>query len=346
LPPASDWRTQAAIVFGLHAAHQLFESLRIDHALLFAGPLDVIAHKADEVLRTSLHIVAVVAALQLLDRPRASRRNRTPRALLALAAAASASAVVVAHLFPYEPLAVRVGGSASLEAWFWYSLWRNMLIGLFALVAVDGLRRRQQAVEQLATAQERGRLVRQQLASAQLLAIQARVDPQLLFDMLAAVKRGYEQDAQRAEALLDDLTAFLRAALPRLRSAHSTLEVEVGLVRSYARLLRGAGAAPIELAIDLPADLAMARFPPGVLLPLLAGVADGAACGPRSIALDARLHGSALRVRVVDSAGPAAATLERLRRSLRDLYAEHGRLRLLAQAPGAGVELEVPHERA
>jgi hypothetical protein len=66
------------------------------------------------------------------------------------------------------------------------------------------------------------------------------VDPQLLFDMLAAVKRFYEQDVTRAEALLDDLTAFLRVALSRLRSAQSTLELEFGLVQSYVRLLRGA----------------------------------------------------------------------------------------------------------
>jgi LytS/YehU family sensor histidine kinase len=234
----------------------------------------------------------------------------------------------------------RRASSASTAVWFWYTLWMNMMIGIIALVIIDGLRERQKAVNHLAAAQEQGRIVRQQLASAQLLAIQARVDPQLLFDMLAAVKGFYEKDVARAEQLLDELSAFLRAALPRLRSARSTLEVECGLVHSYVRLLRGAGAASIELKVELPADLATAGFPAGVLLPLLAG----ASATPRRIALVASAQGMALRIGVSDTNTPADATLERLRRSLFAMYGERGRLHLLPR-PGARIELEVPLER-
>jgi LytS/YehU family sensor histidine kinase len=189
--------------------------------------------------------------------------------------------------------------------------------------------------------QEQGRIVRQQLASAQLLAIQARVDPQLLFDMLATVKRYYERDAARAEQLLDELSDFLRAALPRLRSARSTLEVEFGLVQRYLRLLRGAGAAPVELAVELPARLATAAFPAGVLLPLLAGAAGPARC----VALDAGTHEMALRVCLSDTNTPAEATLERLRRSLSALYGERANLQLRPQGRGARIEMELPLER-
>ena len=38
--PASDWRLQAAIVFGLELVHLSFESVRTDHALILAGPLE------------------------------------------------------------------------------------------------------------------------------------------------------------------------------------------------------------------------------------------------------------------------------------------------------------------
>ena len=152
------------------------------------------------------------------------------------------------------------------------------MIGGMALVIIDRLRQRQQGVQQLAQAQEHGRVVRQQLAAAQLQTIQARVDPQLLFDMLAAVKRFYERDAQRAELMLDELAAFLRAALPRLRSARSTLEIEFDLVRSYVRLLRWCADAPVELDIRQPEALATAAFPAGVLLPLLIGPATAARC--------------------------------------------------------------------
>jgi hypothetical protein len=338
--PASEWRTQAAIVFGLELAHLTFESVRTDHALLFAGLLDWAAYKSDEVIRMSFNIAAATLALQWIDRFGTTRPHRTLAAVLSMAAAALAGAAMGVWLPPYEPDAVRVGASASTAVWFWYTLWTYSLVNVLALVAIDGLRRRQHAVNHLTIAQERGQIVRQQLASAQLLAIQARVDPQFLFDMLAAVKGFYEHDAARAERLLDELSAFLRAALPRLRSARSTLEIECGLVQRYVQLLRGAGAASIDLKVELRPDLAMAVFPAGVLLPLFTGSADTHRC----IALSAAAMHADLCVRVVDTAAPADATLQRLQRSLSALHGERGKLRLLPEGSGARIELEVPLE--
>lgn len=340
--PAAKWRTQAAIVFGLELAHLAFESVRTDHVLLFAGPLDWVTYKGDELIRMSFNIATATMALQFIDRFGALRPHRTPAAVLLMAAAALAGATLGVCLPPSEPHAVRFGASASTAVWFWYTLWTYTLVNVLALVAIDGLRRRQQAVNHLAIAQERGQIVRQQLASARLLAIQARVDPQFLFDMLAAVKGFYEHDAARAERLLDELSAFLRAALPRLRSARSTLEIECGLVQRYVQLLRGAGSASIDLEIDLPADLAAAVFPAGVLLPLLSVSVQARRC----IALSATATHAALCVRVIDTAAPADATLQRLQRSLSALHGERGKLRLLPQGSGARIELEVPLEPA
>ena len=64
---------------------------------------------------------------------------------------------------------------------------------------------------------------RRRLVEAQLQAMQARVDPQMFFDTLDTVQRLYTSDPRRAEGLLDELIVFLRAALPRLRTASSTL---------------------------------------------------------------------------------------------------------------------------
>jgi type II secretory pathway pseudopilin PulG len=339
--PASAWRRYAAIMFALQMAHLLFESVRTDHALSL-GLLDWLAYKGDEVIRQSLNVAAAGIALQFIDRLRAPRPHRTPAALAAMTAAGLASAAAAAFMFSYEPVAVRVGASASTAVWFWYTLWMNTLIGVLALVAIDSLRGRQQAVTRLTAVQEQGRIARQQLASAQLLAIQARVDPQLLFDMLGAVKRSYEQDVARAEELLDELSAFLRAALPRLRSACSTLEIEFALVQSYARLLRDAGTAHIDLRIALPDALASAAFPPGVLMPLLAS----AAATPRRVTLEASARGAGLCIQVSDTTTPAAVTLERLRGSLSALYGERGQLQVQPLGAGVQLALEVPLEPA
>ncbi len=345
--PPSAWPRYAAIVFALQMAHLVFESVRTDHALSFADLLDWLSFKGDELMRQSLNVGAATMALQFIDRLRAPRPQRTPAALAAMMLAGLASAATAAFMFPYEPVAVRVGASASTAVWFWYSLWMNTMIGVLALVAIDGLRGRQQAVNRLAAVQEQGRIVRQQLASAQLLAIQARVDPQLLFDMLGAVKRFYAQDVAHAERLLDELSAFLRAALPRLRSASSTLEVEFGLVQSYALLLRSAGTANIDLQIKLPDALASAAFPAGVLMPLLASAAAPARCITlEASTLGAGTRGATLHIRVSDTTTPAAATLERLRSSLSALYSERSRLQVLPMGAGVQLVLEVPNASA
>lgn len=342
LPPASDWRLQAAIVFGLELAHLSFESVRTDHALLLAGPGDWLAYKGDEILRQSINVITAVAALQFIDRLPRARPHRTPFAWLVMLASGLSSASLAAFALPHEPVAVRLGASASVEVWFWYTWWVYTVIGGMALVAIDRLRQRQQVAQQLAQAQEHGRLVRQQLAAAQLQTIQARVDPQLLFDMLAAVKRLYERDAQRAEQVLDELAGFLRAALPRLRNARSTLEIEFALVQGHVRLLRWSDGAPVGLDVRLPDALANASFPAGLLLPLLVGPATAA----RRITLEARVQDDALQVRLIDTCAPTGAVLDRLRQSLHGLYSAQGRLQVRRLGAGAQIDMEVPLEPA
>jgi LytS/YehU family sensor histidine kinase len=236
---------------------------------------------------------------------------------------------------------------ASPAALVWYFVWFHIVTGVLAIVTLGELRRRRQAVNRLAAVQEQSRATRQQLAHSKLQAIQARVDPRFLFDMLGAVKRLYGLDAQRAERLLDELNAFLRAALPRLRSARSSLGVEVELVASQQRLVQNAFDVPVGFAPRLPEALSDAVFPAGVLLPLTAPQADH---GAHPIELEAEAAEQRLRVSVATARTPDDATLDRLRAALADLYGEHAGLRLVPGPRRGGgqatiVELELPHER-
>lgn len=349
LPPrtraaAAPWRVETAIVVGLLACDMLVNQFRIYNTFAFPTPASYLVQLADVASRWLLAVPVLVVALHLGTRMPGGGWRRRGTAMALLFGAAVLSAVLSIHGLPYEPLFVTVGASASPTVALWHEVWMRALLAVLALVIVEQLRVRQQAVEQLAERQEQSRALRQRLAYAQLQAIQARVDPQLLFDMLAAVKRYYEHDAARAENLLDELTAFLRAALPRLRSPRSSLEVEFGLVGCYVRMLRAAGDAVIELKASLPAALANAVFPAGVLLPLMTRVAVAGA--ERRIALDAQADGdAALRVRVTDAIAPEGAAVDRLRASLADLYGERARLhvRKLAAA-GTEIELELPRE--
>lgn len=265
---ASAWWIQAAIVVALHAAFLVFEGTRTDPAKSYVDALHWLSVRCEWMTRQLPHVALVVLVLQIGDRWLPRSRRRTLSTWLALALAAPLGAAGALLVLPFEPVQVRMGSSASSGVLFWYWVWANLLVTVLLLQVIESLRRRQQAARQLAGVQEQSRIVREQLASAQLLAIQARVDPQFLFDMLAEVKRAYGQDVARAERLLDELSDFLRSALPRLRSANSTLEVELELVRRYAGLLGATGPAAIEMQERCPLELAKARFPAGVLLPI------------------------------------------------------------------------------
>lgn len=338
LSAPTGWRTETAVIVGCTAWEVVLDQFRIYNAFAFPSLASYLLQLADALSRLLLALPLMVIALHVATRLPGGGWRRAATAIVVMVGAGALSAAVSIHGLPYEALHITVGASASATVALWYETWMRSLIGLLALIIVEQVRAKRQAVERLADRHQRSTLVRRQLAYAQLQAIQARVDPQLLFETLAAVKRLYERDIARAEALLDELIAFLRAALPRLRSARSSLEVEFALVGCYVRMLRAAGDAAIELKATLPEALANAVFPAGLLLPLVARQ-HGAA---RSIGLEAQANPEgALQVRVIDSVAPDATAIERLRTSLADLYGERARLRTFGPTH---IELEVPRE--
>ena len=185
---------------------------------------------------------------------------------------------------------------------------------------------------------------RRRLAQAALQAVQARIDPQLLFDMLEAVRLAYENDAQRAEQLLDELVAFLRAALPRLQHASSSVPREAELARTMARLHELARVSEVVVSLDVAADVMGARFPPGVLLPLFNDALRQVRAGHCSLA--AARHAADCEIRLTLPARPSEATLERVRALLGDLYGSAAALTVEAQGSAARATVKVPYEPA
>jgi sensor histidine kinase YesM len=62
------------------------------------------------------------------------------------------------------------------------------------------------------------------LVASQVQAVRARIDPTFVFARLATIEQAYERDPAAADALLDELIAFLREAIPRLRNEGSLKE--------------------------------------------------------------------------------------------------------------------------
>jgi hypothetical protein len=109
----------------------------------------------------------------------------------------------------------------------------------------------------------------QQLVSAQLLALQARVDPQLLFDSLRRIEHALAAAPDEADQQLAELIELLRALQPAVHAKTSTVAREVAVVRAYARVAGEPGLAAPWLLIEMSDQAGDAALAPMVLLPLL-----------------------------------------------------------------------------
>jgi hypothetical protein len=221
----------------------------------------------------------------------------------------------------------------------------SLIMALLYFTHLRRSREHEQAAIRLAAAQAAQRHARRRIAQARLQEVQARIDPQLLFEMLGNLRRLYEQDAARAEHFLDQLIVFLRAALPRLRTASSSLLREAELARAYVRLhaLAGAAGDGLDMPIDVAPDALHARFPPGVLLPLV-DAAIGSSAAP--CFLTAARSGNNCRLVLTLAALPSEASVARVRSLLTEIYGASGTLAIESAPAATNVIVEVPYELA
>lgn len=111
-------------------------------------------------------------------------------------------------------------------------------------------------------------MARQALAT-RLAALQAQVEPELLFDTLVEIEQAYERAEPQAALQMERLIRHLRVALPRLRENGSRLEGEAELLDSYLAVMAGRRGRTIHFSSDWPAALNGRTLPPMLLLPLL-----------------------------------------------------------------------------
>ena len=153
-------------------------------------------------------------------------------------------------------------------------------------------------------AAELDRIRRSKLAlESRLQAMQARVEPQFLFNTLAQVERLYARDPVLGGRMLDDLIASLRAAMPHMRDTSSTLAQEIELARAYLDIVRMRLGDRLVFNIDVPPETSDVRMPPMMLLPLLdrfieQGLEAPSAAG--TIGIRAETHDDRMRLTILE----------------------------------------------
>ena len=224
-----------------------------------------------------------------------------------------------------------------------YAFIFSLIIALLYFAHLRRSRVQEQATARLAAAQAAQRHARRRIVQARLQEVQARIDPQLLFEMLDTLRGLYEHNAEQAESFLDELIIFLRAALPRLRTASSSLLREVELAAAFVRLRGLASAQTLDMTADIDPDAMHARFPPGVLLPLLDTIVGR---GDRSCGLAATRSVEDCRVVLTLDATPSDGAVARVQSLLTELYGAAAGVQVEAKAGATHVIVKVPYELA
>lgn len=204
----------------------------------------------------------------------------------------------------------------------------------------------------LAATEARAEQAQRQAAEAQLRLLESQLEPHMLFNTLANLRVLITLDPPRAQAMLDQLIAFLRATLSASRIGRHALSAEFARLADYLALMQVRMGERLQTRLDLPDDLASLPVPPLLLQPLVEnsirhGLEPKIAGG--RIEISAARDGDRLVLRVRDTGvGLAAPTgdgtrfgLQQVRERLATLYGERGTLSLAPVDDAEGGTLAV-----
>ena len=201
--------------------------------------------------------------------------------------------------------------------------WSLLLVSLYTMLEAS-----RRATERLHGTRLAALATQRQMVEADLRAMQARVEPDLLFSALVAVDEAYGRGVDEGERALDALIAFLRAALPAESATTSTVAAELDLLRAYVGV-RELVSGP-KLALDIAAEPATRAqpMPAMLLLPLARWALDGAPAAGLQVA--ARGAAGALEISLKSDLAaaprPADAEIAGIRERLEHLYGTRARL--------------------
>jgi hypothetical protein len=214
-------------------------------------------------------------------------------------------------------------------------LWWSLVIlyeGGFGLAIYGYWRVTQRAMRQVQLAETERASNEQRVQTARLLALQAQVDPQLLFGALGQVGILHKRDPLTADALLGDLISLLRSMQPGARQDSSTIEQEFWLVEAWLRVVHSAGQENARVRLEAAPGSTRAGIAPMLILPLL----RAALAAPHAMAhewlLGATVQRSGLQVTLQSNATTEApemlaqADLVTLHERLVQLHGPHARL--------------------
>lgn len=232
-------------------------------------------------------------------------------------------------------LAVTVNGSVFVQI---------LAGGGFAAIYYLGERRR---VAQFAASRQIENLrAERNAADLRLAILQAQVEPHFLFNTLASVRSLIASEPERAATTIDALAAYLRVALPRIRTTgveQATLGRQIDLCLGYLEIMNVRTAGRIQIRVDASDEVKALPFPPLILLTLVENAMTHGIepkPGPGMIAIIAGTADGILTVGVEDDGrGLQPGTtpglgLANLRAQLRDRFGTRAQFEIASRTGG------------
>jgi len=191
-----------------------------------------------------------------------------------------------------------------------------------------------------------------QAAESRLRLLEAQLEPHMFFNTLANLHVLIGLDPPRAQAMLDQLIAFLRATLNGSRATAHPLRAELARTRDYLSLMQVRMDDRLRVHFDLPDSLAEVPVPPLLLQPLVENAIkhglEPSVTGGR-IEVTAAREGDTLTLKVRDTGvglGHRVVTgtsfgLQQVRERLTTLYGDRASLSLTAASDADGGTLAV-----
>ena len=213
-------------------------------------------------------------------------------------------AFFVAFLLSTAPDAPMFWKTDRMEGFMTFTFLGMLLAPWTALAAL--LRQREAKVDKQAIdfELERREMARQAL-DARMRLLSAQAQPHFLFNTLANVQALVEASSPRAPKLLQSLTEYLRAAVPRLDGSANTLGQELELLRAYLELMQMRMPDRLAFAMHVDPAVHVLSCPPMTLLTLVENTVqhgiDPSEEGGRIDVHAELLEGGRCRLRVVDT---------------------------------------------
>ncbi len=258
------------------------------------------------------------------------------------------------------PIGVAIGVTlaqsiSGVGSWSDPHAWQSMPIGLFfgLIGAIAYLLN-----ERIEAEVKRGQLIRSESEKreieAHLKLLQAQIEPHFLFNTLANVSSLIDSDPILAKQLLERLNDWLRVALARARSEHSTLGDELDMLENYLEIMKVRFDERLRWRIEVPEDARRSAFPPMLLQPLVENALRHGIepkIGGGLICIQCRIESTGLHIDVSDNGVGLSETqgggtgLANIRARLSALFGDAGTLALRDNAGGGVIAtLELPRK--